>query len=517
MRLGKWLIVSAGLLMLWGCYHSASPVEPVMGESMYSAGDAEAKQHSLVGLYTFVCHPEAGAVDVITLRDADFHLNALKFLEPPPLVYLTIEGKPEFNENILDVDIGLTHPFIGQDVYTVFDVCGIVFTHGSVTGFNDPDVMMAGEGDTRLLNADGYTRWWNPAEFPHGKTMFNYIDGLLGNPANTADFNCTVNGYKYFADGLEKDEPLTALTPEERGVFSAVAKNIRHYTIDLSGGLIFNYAVDACWKFPQGKPPYDVPDDFPPGANRHEAWNVSVYQIKNELFYEETTGSAGGDMQLLIDVWDHYGAGLNKVYAESLAGLPLIAAPSPVDGGEGYSTYELDFTGENLTRNGEAELLITVESEKTGYGDTLPTIPIYAYFKHTFNIRNPLGWARTWGPGGGLGAAVDGSGNAYVTGKFLGTVDFDPSPEVDEHTSNGHDDIFLCKFYPSGDLQWAHTWGGSGWDIGLSVAADGSGNGYVTGWFVGPVDFNPGPGVDEHTSNGYKNAFLSKFPPDGDW
>jgi hypothetical protein len=39
----------------------------------------------------------------------------------------------------------------------------------------------------------------------------------------------------------------------------------------------------------------------------------------------------------------------------------------------------------------------------------------------------------------------------------------------------------------------------------------------VTGNFYGTVDFDPGWGIDNHTSNGDDDVFLSKFPPDGNW
>jgi hypothetical protein len=132
----------------------------------------------------------------------------------------------------------------------------------------------------------------------------------------------------------------------------------------------------------------------------------------------------------------------------------------------------------------------------------------------------PNGWARTWGGAHddeGLSVAIDGSGNVYVTGDFFGTVDFDPGVAVDNHTSNGWCDAFLSKFDPNGNFVWARTWGGFDFDRGLSVAIDGSGNPYVTGYFQYTVDFDPGAGVDNHTSNGAWAAFLSKFDPNGDF
>jgi hypothetical protein len=510
--------------MAMGCSQGASLTTPPESDTQFAASSQPAN-HELLGLYTFICDPAAGSIDAIPLRQTQLHLNALRLLEPPPLVKLTIEGYPKFNGNILDVNIGLRNPYPAMNQYTGFDVCGIIFTHGSMSGFNDPDIVMAGEGDTRLLNADGYTRWWNPSEFPHGDTIFNYTNGLLGTPAENADFNCTINGYKYFADGLGKDDPLSMLDAAKRGLFSPGKKNIRHYKMDLSGGLQFNYAVDACWAKPQGKPPYAVPDDFPPAANRPEAYRVEVTELENSLYFVEGTYLIGGNLRLSINVWDHFNAGLNKVGCESAVGLPYAESPSPVGGGEGFSTYEIDLAGDNLTRNGEAALLMTVESEASGYGEVLPGKPVCAYFQHTYHIspNAPPGWALTWGKeGSGYGndVAVDSAGNIYVLGHYRLLIDFDPGPG--EYNCYGwHEYDSLSKFNANGVFQWACSWGFvSGTNEAYSLALDNFGNIYVTGVFQGIVDFDPGPGVDEHASTTEEglyrpDIFLSKFNSDG--
>ena len=102
-------------------------------------------------------------------------------------------------------------------------------------------------------------------------------------------------------------------------------------------------------------------------------------------------------------------------------------------------------------------------------------------------------------------------------GYFEGTVDFDPGIGVDWHTSNWIRDIFLSKFDSTGTFLWAKTWGGTIEDEGWDVAVDGLNNVYVTGFFGSTVDFDPGSGEDNHTSNGYNDVFLSKFLPDGSW
>lgn len=335
--------------------------------------------HSTWGLWQFIADPDEGKLDVVQLREGNFHLNALVFLEPPPFTNLTLESL-EFNGNIIEADIGLRHPFLGLDKFTGFDVCGVLISSGSVTGFTDTDLRMAGEGETRLLNPDGLTRWWNPAEFPSNGTMFGYEDGLLGAPDSFADFNCTLNGYKYYTDDLvDPDAPLSDVTLESRGKFSAGQKNVRHFTIELgTEGFVFNYAVDASWQFPLGSPPYSVPDDFAAGANKTEAWRADITNVSNSLYNDGVT--SGGSLSFDINLYDWFNAELNTVYIESPGNFPAVGPLGAVSGGEGYSTYEVDITGATPQAQGSIDVLIIAECEAGGYGGLLPGKTEAAYF-----------------------------------------------------------------------------------------------------------------------------------------
>ena len=81
----------------------------------------------------------------------------------------------------------------------------------------------------------------------------------------------------------------------------------------------------------------------------------------------------------------------------------------------------------------------------------------------------------------GQSVTVDSSGNVYTTGKFKGTVDFDPGAETTNLTSNGNFDVFVSKLDSSGNLVWAKSFGGTNEDQSESVAVDSSGNVYTTG------------------------------------
>ncbi len=115
----------------------------------------------------------------------------------------------------------------------------------------------------------------------------------------------------------------------------------------------------------------------------------------------------------------------------------------------------------------------------------------------------------------GFSIVLDGSSNIYVTGQFGGTADFDPGPGVANLTIltsfPGHN-IFVAKYNSSGIYQWAFRVGGTLDDNAYSIAIDGSANVYITGWYQGPVDFDPGPGTSNLNLYG---AFLAKYNSSG--
>ncbi len=93
------------------------------------------------------------------------------------------------------------------------------------------------------------------------------------------------------------------------------------------------------------------------------------------------------------------------------------------------------------------------------------------------------------------GLDVDASGNAYVAGSFLGTVDFDPGSGTTNLISAGDRDAYIAKFNASGELVWAKRVGGSGHDNSSDVTVDSSGRVVIGGFFTGSVDFDPGAGT----------------------
>jgi hypothetical protein len=108
-----------------------------------------------------------------------------------------------------------------------------------------------------------------------------------------------------------------------------------------------------------------------------EAWNVKINEVDNTLWNDGK--DQGGDLSLLIDVWDHYNAGLNTVNVESPANFDGVSSSMPIGGGEGYSTYQVDIVDATPAPD-SIDLLITIASEATGYQNLLPGKKVSAYF-----------------------------------------------------------------------------------------------------------------------------------------
>lgn len=93
----------------------------------------------------------------------------------------------------------------------------------------------------------------------------------------------------------------------------------------------------------------------------------------------------------------------------------------------------------------------------------------------------------------GTGLAIDPSGNIYITGGFS-SASLSFGTTVLTNTAPGSFDLFLAKFDPSGNLIWAASAGGNGDDLSLDVGLDPSGNVFVGG-FSGSDLFTFGPNL----------------------
>lgn len=110
---------------------------------------------------------------------------------------------------------------------------------------------------------------------------------------------------------------------------------------------------------------------------------------------------------------------------------------------------------------------------------------------------------------------LDRFGNIYINGYFDNTADFDPGTGVFNLVSAGGTDIFVCKLNEHGNLLWAKSIGGPLSDVAYSIGLDELDNVYSTGFFWNTVDFDPGPGIFNLSSEGLGDGYILKLNSGG--
>ena len=110
--------------------------------------------------------------------------------------------------------------------------------------------------------------------------------------------------------------------------------------------------------------------------------------------------------------------------------------------------------------------------------------------------------------------AVDSSENAYVTGYTVAS-DF-PTQNPYQDSNAGSNDAFVTKFSNSGNTLIYSTYlGGNGSDVAESIAVDGSGNAYLTGYTTS-LDFPIQNPYQSNHGGGDYDAFVTKLSSYGD-
>jgi hypothetical protein len=190
-------------------------------------------------------------------------------------------------------------------------------------------------------------------------------------------------------------------------------------------------------------------------------------------------------------------------------------------GGSGYEC-DLDYGG--IAVDGSGNAYVTGYTKSTNYDVTagaFQTTGGGAYYDVFVTKLNASGSGLVYSTyiGGsnedrGYGIAVDGSGNAYVTG-WTNSIDYDVTPGAFQTTKDVSYDVFVTKLNASGSgLVYSTYIGGSNWDEGFGIAVDGSGNAYVTGETYS-TDYDVTLGAFQTTYGGSGDVFVTKLNASG--
>jgi uncharacterized protein (DUF2249 family) len=127
----------------------------------------------------------------------------------------------------------------------------------------------------------------------------------------------------------------------------------------------------------------------------------------------------------------------------------------------------------------------------------------------------------------GMGSAGTDNGNSivvnqlkeiFIGGDFTGNIDLDPGSGVTSFSSVGLYDAFFGKYSTTGNLLWAHALGSGGRETVNSIALDKYSNCYITGYYEGNIDFDPGPANNMLFSSGAgRDIFFAKYDSNGNY
>ncbi|MFH1516179.1 MAG: hypothetical protein ABIG42_12060, partial [bacterium] len=296
--------------------------------------------------------------------------------------------------------------------------------------------------------------------------------------------------------------------------------------------------------FPTGTPSVNFAIDASYPGNCEEPYDIQNFS--QGVLYDQQ----GYSTQISVDVFDWQNdTNSVQIYQPALTGTFLSLTQSST------TTWSTTLVNSNGVPAGIYAAILFAKSANSG------TLGIYKSAVITVSAAHNGGWARTWG-GTSVDMAynldVDPDQNVVVSGFFNNTVDFDPGPLTRSFTSNGNRNTFTSKFTQRGDLAWANHWDMYCPNEANQVETDSTGDVYVTsgrvsirkysktgntlwtrniwgletsyglgvdstdlvgivGDFDGTVDFDPGDGVDQHTSvNNSMDAYLSKYDASGD-
>ncbi len=272
------------------------------------------------------------------------------------------------------------------------------------------------------------------------------------------------------------------------------------------------------------------------GGGNWDAYVSKINPAGSALVYSTYLGGSGADQGFGIAA-DSSGNAYVTGYTDS-TDFPTMNPLQATNGGSQdafvaqinpsgsalvYSTYlggSGGDVGTGIAVDSSGDAYITGYTGSTNFPTMNPLQPTYGGDSDAFVSEiNPTGSALLYstylgGSGGdyGHGIAVDGSGNAYVTGATTST-DF-PTKNPLQPSNGGSVDAFVSQLNPAGSaLVYSTYLGGSDSDDGSSIAVDGSGNAYVTG-VTSSTNF-PTMNPLQPANGGGQDAFVSKINPEG--
>jgi len=231
---------------------------------------------------------------------------------------------------------------------------------------------------------------------------------------------------------------------------------------------------------------YTLSSDFPTTPSAYDSsygWNQDAFITKinstgHNLLYSTFIGGSGGETG--------YGIAVDGTYDAYVTGWNWYG-----DFPTTPNAYDTSFNG------GDGDVFV-IKIDPTGQDLLYST-----YFGGSGGDR-------------GYGIAIDGIGNAYITG-WTNSSDLPPTPHAYDASFNGGNwDVFVAKMNSTGTgLSYSTYLGGSDRDHVYGLAIDGGGNAYVSG-YTRSSDFPTTPAAYDTSYNGDWDGFITKISSTGE-
>jgi hypothetical protein len=538
------LILLASTTMVWsGCSNgSQNPVIPSGNQAMDilpdQADSLDQQHHSIAGMWTANFNLETLDVSISPCREMSGHMNVTTLLPAPTFIVVSFDPF----SGVMNVDATIRNPH-NLDGY---DLRLIVFTDNN---------------GNRLMNPDAWT------------SLYDIAGGTQVNPFVAFAKTVTLRKFAAYSQHTERlqlyfpggytsvsfaidvsypgncDEPyeITNFTQgilyEKSGYATKVSVNVYDWQNDTNSVQLVCPAIIGSNPIGLGKINYTtwsgtLINTLGASSGTYYGYIAATSTNSSTLtLYDSVTISVS---PICRNGWAKTWGGTSYEWAYDLAidqnqdiyvtgffngSADFDPGPDQVnlDSGGSYSIYLSKFDSYGNLKwakswnPGYLNYGMGVTTEQSGVHITGGGVSLRKY-DHSGNQIRDLYW-------GGYGEdicydlASDSSSNIYSVGVFEQTVDFDPGSGVDNHTSAGNKDVFISKLDSNGNYIWAKTFGGPSNVSGNSLAFESSGDFFVTGWFFGTVDFDPGSYVQQRVSTnypiGYEDAYLSRFDSNG--
>lgn len=148
-------------------------------------------------------------------------------------------------------------------------------------------------------------------------------------------------------------------------------------------------------------------------------------------------------------------------------------------------------------------------------------------FIQKLNSSGQLQWVQTFGSkysDNGKAICIDKvSGDVYAAGQFCDTIDFNRDSvavnNLIQTGFSGSPDVYILRLTSAGSFVWARSFGTDYSEYLRDIYYDPTGTGFVytIGSFENTGDFDPGAGIDIHTSFGNDDAFVHKIRSSGNY